>query len=82
MTNGLVAITLFIGEITTACSASCDTLIETASGTVPFMAVTAMDSLADGGMFMLSGDQGGTLNGGDAPVLIIQSDESAPYKVL
>jgi len=73
--TGMVAITLLIGEITTAFSASADVIIET-DGDIALNTVTALDSLADGVLWVVNGDFGAAVSGADVPVLGIASAAS------
>ncbi len=80
--TGLVAITLLVGEVTTAMSASADWLIETSVGNHPIMTVSAMDSDADGTVFVITGDQGGAMNGGDLPTLLVAGTAGVPVSLI
>ena len=75
--TGLVAITLLVGEITTACSASCDMLLETSNNNA-IMTVSAMDLDADGTIFIITGDLGGAQGGADLPILEVAGTGGVP----
>lgn len=80
--TGKVAITLLTGEVTTVIggAATLQLLIKTSGEAL--CAVTTIDNDADGTMYLLSGDAGDTLNGGEVPTTNIATANGKGPNVL